>query len=112
LADDNNAEGNVGESGDTATTVLMVADDGTEVVIDRVDARRPDLGLVDFLARMQLTARRHGRRLGVRNVPRELEDLLELVGLADVLGVEGRRKPELREQLGIEEMPQPGDPAA
>jgi STAS domain len=102
----------VGEPGETPTTVLLVADDGTEVVVDRVDTRRPDLGLVDFLAGMQLSARRRGWRVAVRAPSRELEGLLELVGLAGELGLEARREPELREALGIEEVAEPGDPPA
>jgi hypothetical protein len=100
----------VREPGDTPTTVSTVADDGTEVVVRCVDARRPDLGLVDFLARTQLMARRRGLRLRVRDVSWELEQLLDLVGLADVLGLEARRKPELPEQVRVQEVPEPGDP--
>ena len=102
----------MGEPGDTPTTVLLVADDGTEVVVDRVDARRPDLGLVDFLAGMQLTARRRGWRVAVRDASRELEGLLELVGLTRELGLEARRKPEFGEDPGIDEVAEPGDPPA
>jgi len=77
--------------------VLLIVDADTEEIVARVDARRPDLALVDSLARLQLDARRRGGRLRLRNVTDELRGLLELVGLADVLAVEPRREPELGE---------------
>jgi predicted methyltransferase MtxX (methanogen marker protein 4) len=87
--------------------VLLIVDAETEEIVARVDARRPDLALVDALARLQLDARRRGGRLRLRNVTDELRGLLELVGLADVLAVEPRREPELGEQLGVDEVMQP-----
>jgi hypothetical protein len=77
--------------------VLLIVDAETDEVVARVDVRRPDLALVDALARMQLDARRRGGRLRLRNATDELRGLLELVGLADVLAVEPRREPELGE---------------
>ena len=77
--------------------MLLIVDADTEELVARVDARRPDLALVDALARLQLDARRRGGRLRLRNVTDELRSLLELVGLADVLAVESRREPELGE---------------
>ena len=91
------------------STVLLIVDAETDEVVARVDARRPDLALVDSLARLQLDARRRGGRLRLRNVTDELRGLLELVGLADVLAVEPRREPELGEELGVEEVMQPRD---
>ena len=84
--------------------VVLVVDAETDEILGWVDARRPDLAIVDALARMQLGARRRGTRLKLRNVSDELRGLLELVGLADVLAVEPRRQPELREQLGVDEV--------
>ena len=89
--------------------MLLVVDADTDEIVARVDAERPDLALLDWLARMQLAARRRGGRLRLRNVSDELRCLLELVGLADVLAVEPRRQPELGEQLGVQEMMQPRD---
>lgn len=74
------------DTGDTRTTVVMVADDGTEVTLERIDARRADLALIDALARLQLGARRRGAVLRVHHPSDELCALLELVGLADILG--------------------------
>jgi hypothetical protein len=89
--------------------VVIVVEDGTEVVVGRVDARRADLGVVDALARLQLAAGRRRWRVCLLEVSRELGELLELTGLADVLGVEPRRKAEVGEELGVEEVVKPGD---
>ncbi len=77
--------------------MLLIVDEETDEIVARVDVRRPDLALVDSLARLQLDARRRGGRLRLRNVTDDLRGLLELVGLADVLAVEPRREPELGE---------------
>lgn len=100
------------DPGDIATTVVMVAADGSEQVVGRVDARRADLALVDALVRLQLVARRDGARVRLRDVSDELRALLELVGLAGVLGLEPGGKAELGEQPGVEEVMQAGDPPA
>ena len=100
------------DAGDTPTTVVMVADDGSEEVVARVRGRKPDLALVDALVRMRLVARRRGCRLLLRDPSEELRELLALVGLAEVLGVEPGRQAELGEQRGVEEVVQPGDPPA
>jgi anti-anti-sigma regulatory factor len=105
-------ERSVPDPGDNSTTVVMVGADGAEQIVGRVGASRADLALVDALVRFQLLARREGGRLRLRNVSDELRELLELVGLADVLGLEPRGKAELGEQLGIEEVVQAGDPPA
>jgi hypothetical protein len=90
----------------------MVAGDGTEVVVDRVDARTPDLALVDALLRYRLAARRCGCSLVLRDVPDALRELLTFVGVAAELGLETRREAELGEQLGIEEVMQAPDAPA
>jgi anti-anti-sigma regulatory factor len=101
----------VGEHRDIAATVLLVADaDGHEEVIARVEATMVDLGLVDALARLQCRARRAGKQVRIRDASPALRGLLELVGLAGVLAVEPLGQPERREQLGVEEVVEPGDP--
>ncbi|MEX2420204.1 MAG: STAS domain-containing protein, partial [Actinomycetota bacterium] len=86
------------------------------VVCDVGALAEPDAVMVDALARLQLTARRLGRRLRFRGACGELLDLLAFVGLGDTLPcgpasvLEPRRKPEEREQaLGVEEEADPGD---
>jgi hypothetical protein len=90
--------------------VVLVVDAETDEILGWVDARRPDLAIVDSLARMQLGARRRGTRLKLRDVSDELRGLLELVGLADVLALEPGRQPEVGEQLGVDEVVQATDP--
>ena len=90
---------------------VLIVNADTDEVLGYVDASRPDLALVESLARMQLRARRRGERVRLRNVSDDLRGLLELVGLTDVLAVEAERKPELREELRVDEVVQPGDPS-
>jgi anti-anti-sigma regulatory factor len=72
---------------------------------------RPDAGTIDALAHLQLTLRRDGLELVLRGASEELLELLVLVGLADVLGVEPWRQAEEREQrVGLEEEGEPDDP--
>jgi hypothetical protein len=97
---------------DTPTIVVMVVRDGNELVVARLDAGKPDLALVDAFVRLQLSARRNGWVMRLVDVSEELRGLLELVGLSDVLTLEPWREPELGEQLGVEEVVQPGDPPA
>ncbi|MEY2423194.1 MAG: hypothetical protein QOI95_3261 [Acidimicrobiaceae bacterium] len=90
--------------------VAVVAEnDGSNAIEVVVQSSRPDLGLVDALARLQLIARRHGCSIRVRPCD-ELRELLLVAGLAEVLALEPRRETERGIQLGIEEVVQPGDP--
>ena len=88
----------------------MATSDEPDAIEVTVETTSPDLGLVDALARLQLTARRRGCSIQVRPCD-ELRELLLLAGLAEVLGVEPQRKIEQREELGIQEVVQPDDPA-
>jgi ABC-type transporter Mla MlaB component len=95
-----------------------IEDDGGDVLVCDVGAlTHPDAGTVEALARLQLGARRLGRRIRLRDPSCELCELVELFGLTDVLPGEGalRREPlgepEEREQpLGVEERVEMGDP--
>jgi hypothetical protein len=98
-------------AGDSPATLLVVDERGRETVVARVDASCPDMVLVDLLARVQLAARRGGQRLLIRGAPSDLRELIELCGLSCVLALEPRRQPELGEQLGVEEVVEPGDAA-
>ena len=55
------------------------------VVCDLGTLDGPDAGTVDALARLQLTARRLGRQVRLRNASSELQELLALMGLCDAL---------------------------
>jgi ABC-type transporter Mla MlaB component len=88
------------------------------IVCDVRGLVRPDALTVHALARLQLTARRLGRRVRLLHAPPELRDLLRFVGLDEALPpagdlrVEPGRQPEQRKQpLGVEERVQPRDPA-
>ena len=54
---------------------------------------RPDLSVVDQLARLQVTARRLGYSIRLRDAPSRLRELIDLVGLSDILaGPAGNRR--------------------
>ncbi|MEW2069536.1 STAS domain-containing protein [Streptomyces sp. NPDC007346] len=63
-------------------------DPATTVECDVGGVDRADLALVEAVARLALVARRAGRQLRLRRVGPELQALLDLVGLADVVGLE------------------------
>lgn len=98
--------------------VLVEGSDADLVVCDVRALIDPDVTTVDALARIQLTARRLGHRIRLRDVGHRLQDLLELAGLSDLVPgfvrstLEPERQAEQREQMGrIEEEADPGDPA-
>jgi ABC-type transporter Mla MlaB component len=91
--------------------------DAEVLVCDVRALTHPDVATVGALARLQLTARRLGRRIQLRDPPLELRRLLELCGLADVLPAGARLRleplgqPEEWEQpRGVEERVDGGDP--
>lgn len=100
---------------DGSRALVVVVDGDGDVVLGPLDAARPDLALVDALARLQLAAGRRGRRIGLRNADPELWDLLDLVGLGEIvagrpgLPLEPGREAEGGEQLDVEEVVDPGD---
>ena len=79
---------------------------------------RPDLAVVDGLARLQCAARRLGLTVRLRGADAELLGLLDLCGLAavvpggPVLRVEVGGEAEEGEELGVEEVVVPDDPVA
>jgi hypothetical protein len=76
-----------------------------------VSGLEPDLLTVDMLARLHVAARRRGCDLRLVDVPAELGQLIDFVGLREVLGVEPCGKPEEREErLGVEEERELDDP--
>lgn len=88
------------------------------VVVDVGGYQKPDLALVDVLARLRLVAGRLGAGLVVLGASPELEQLLALVGLLAVVPLhpaessELRGEPEAREQPGVEEVVDVADLAA
>jgi anti-anti-sigma regulatory factor len=96
--------------------LLLEDSDADPVIFDVGELNDPDAATVDALARLQLTARRMGRRIRLLNACGELRDLLTLMGLAEVVpcgasGVEPGGQIEQGEQgVGIEEEGDPADP--
>ena len=84
--------------------VLLTSSDA-EVVICDVGALRADAVTVEALARLQLTAYRFGRQIRLDRVSRELDQLLSLVGLADVLATGLGLGPGLKRQTEEREQP-------
>jgi ABC-type transporter Mla MlaB component len=81
---------------------------GDTVVCDVRAVTRPDVVTVEALARLRLTARRHGRTLVVDGATVRLRTLIDLLGLTEPLG-----QPEQREEpLGVEEVVDARDPPA
>lgn len=83
---------------------------GGVVVCDVAAVVRPDVVTVEALARLRLTARRHGWTLLVHGASPGLLGLVSLLGLDGVLPQSGRQ-PEEREQAGgVEEVVDGRDP--
>ena len=95
-----------------ARAEVVLLRDGVEVASWPLmcDQGRVGLRAVDALARLQLDARRRGCTVWLRHACTDLVELLELVGLADVLQVS--RQAERLEQGGVEEVVVPDDPVA
>lgn len=84
------------------------------VVCDVAGLGPPGLGAVELLARLQLTARRAGGRIRLRDPAPALLAFLDLVGLSFDVAVEGEREGEAEQRepaLRVEEAVEPGDPA-
>lgn len=103
---------------DGETLVVLVRGDTHVASWALPGASNPDLALVDRLARLQLVAPRLGCSVRLRGPRAELCDLLDLVGLADVItdsppsGGEVGGEAEDGEQPGVEEAVMPDDPLA
>jgi ABC-type transporter Mla MlaB component len=63
----------------------LLREGSADVVLCDVSGVEPDSVTVDALARLQLTARRNGCRVRLRDASRELLDLVAFMGLRDVL---------------------------
>jgi anti-anti-sigma regulatory factor len=89
----------------------------TSVVCDVGAVVDPDGVMVDAIVRLQLTTRGLGCRFRLRRASPALSELLEFMGLSDVVPldadsrIEARRQLEEREQaLGVEEEGDAADP--
>lgn len=77
----------------------------------------PDAVTIDALARLQLTARRVGSQIRLRNASRELRELLDFAGLSSAVPLSrgsrvetGRQAEEREVRGGVEEERDPADP--
>ena len=78
-------EGRLVGTPDRSSTVVLILDGDIEVAAWVLNAPpHPDLDLVDALTRLCLAMRRRGWQVRLRNPDRELCELLDLVGLAEV----------------------------
>jgi ABC-type transporter Mla MlaB component len=94
---------------------LLKSGDADRLICDVAAVADPDAVTIEALARLQLTARRLGSQVRLRNVSGELQELLDFVGLNGVLPLSARSRIEARRQAeerevrgGVEEE---GDPA-
>ncbi|HEX8771110.1 MAG TPA: hypothetical protein VF711_10125 [Acidimicrobiales bacterium] len=93
-----------------ATTVMVVVDGEAVVARWRIeDPARPDLSMVETMARLYLASRRLGLEIRLEHSSAEVGQLLDLVGLADLL-LDASRQAKGGEQLGVKEVVEPGDP--
>lgn len=96
---------------------LLESGDVDRLVCDVGALADPDAVTIEALARLQLTARRVGSQIGLRNASRELRELLDFVGLSSVVPlsrgsrIEAGRQAEEREvRSGVQEERDPADP--
>jgi STAS domain len=92
-------------------------EDGRAVVLvcDVSPATRPDLTVLNALARLALTAKRCGRPVVLRRACPELRALLAQAGLTAIPGIDlepGREAEQREPPAGVEEERDPGDPIA
>ncbi len=99
--------------------MLMESSRSRSFICDVGAVAAPDAVTIDVLARLQLTALRAGRRIGLRHVSSELRELLVYCGFSGVVplgaesDVEARRQAEDREVGGcVQEERDPADPAS
>jgi ABC-type transporter Mla MlaB component len=76
---------------------------GDVVVCDVTGVTEPDVVTVETLARLRLTARRHGARLVVTGAGPHLRDLVQLLGLEGALPDLGGQPEEREQPGGVEE---------
>jgi len=67
-------------------TCALLSGTGPGLLCCEVTELAADAVAVDALARLALAARRHGTRVCLRGASEELRELMELMGLSEVLG--------------------------
>ena len=104
----------MGRSAPTTVTVTLTRGDET-LRIARVVSPQCDARVVDVLLRISLEAKRQGWSMRVEGASEQLLDLFAFLGLGELLAfastLESRGQAELREEGGVEEVVDPGDPA-
>ncbi|WP_436535907.1 STAS domain-containing protein [Actinoplanes sp. HUAS TT8] len=90
-------------------SALVQGRDHGVVVCDVSGVGRPSVVTVEALARLRLTARRHGWRLVLDGAGPQLRGLVRLLGLAGELLEVGRESEEREQPGGVEEVVDPGD---
>ena len=68
-----------------ARVCRLLDESRAEVAVCDVSGVQPDAVTIDALARLQLAARRHGCTVRLSNASGELLELVDFMGLADVL---------------------------
>jgi anti-anti-sigma regulatory factor len=68
-----------------------LTDTGMPALVCDLSGAQPSAATVDALARLAVALRRQGSRLRLRDASPELIELIELMGLAEVLRVEASR---------------------
>jgi ABC-type transporter Mla MlaB component len=63
----------------------LLEESGADIAVCDARGVDPDAVTVDALARLQLAARRHGCQVRLRNASPELLELVDFMGLTDVL---------------------------
>jgi hypothetical protein len=102
------------QSSDGGSRAVVMIVDGTEVVVWQPPVGvRPNLDVIEHLARLRLMARRRGYELRLRDPCADMVGLIRFVGLAEVFGlpesVEVVGQTEGAEERGIEEVMQAGE---
>ena len=99
---------------ETPATIVVERGDAEVASWALLPSDRTGLELIDELARLQLEAQRLGCSIRLRDAWTALAELLELVGLAELLigsGLEAGGEAEGGKQLGVQEVVQSRDPA-